>query len=1239
MTPGAGPERPRVDAVSHFTVARPVAVLMVFVAAVVFGAFSYGRLAVTLMPELSYPTITVRTEYAGAAPEEVEKDISQPIEESLGVIGGLRRISSISRAGVSDVVLEFSWDTDMSDAVQDTLEKLDLVLLPEDAGSSLLLRFDPSLDPVMELSLASARAPDPGDASAAEAELRRLRRIAELQIKRALEPIKGVAAVRVRGGLEEEIHVLLDRGKMTRLGVSIATVIDRLAEENINVAGGTVKDGRTDYMVRTVNEYEDPDEIAATVLAMVDGREIRIRDLGQVERAHREREMITRTDGRESVQLDIFKEADANMVELAARVREALGELPAEAQALLAGGAGQGAAGQPAENPDDEPDAKPDAEPDAKPDDSRGAAQAPAAGAAPAGGGPVLRRGALAAQLYDSEGVVLGVVADRSIFIQSSIDEVRDTAVLGGLLAVLVLFVFLKNLRSTVIIALSIPISLLCTFAPLNLLGVSLNIMSLGGLALGVGMLVDSSIVVLESIYRCREEGDDLVTATVRGTRDVRGAVVASILTTIGVFLPMVFVEGVAGQAFGDLGLAVVLSLLASLVVALFLIPMLASRQGLTPGAPDAALRPLLRLAAWRGFRADWAALRPVARALMAPYLVLRLALATALEVAAKLFLAAILVPVWLVRRFALPALLVVLRGLWWLPLRLSDALIAGSDRAYPRLLRWALTHTRAVLLVMAATMALTFMLGRQLQSELLPEVHQGEFTIEVALPVGTPLEETAAVLAPVEQAILSEKDGIESIIVTLGYDPTNSQRADEGEHTARFKILLAPASDNAAAEERVAARIRAHLTGIPDLDARLTRPVLFSFRTPVEVEVYGDDLARLRAMAERVEAEMAALPQLTDVETTLRRGAPEVQIVYDRDRLRRYGLSVKDVASRVRDEVKGREATRLNLDDRRVPIVVRLRESDRAAVADIRELVIDPEGTRAIRLAAVADVDLGEGPSEVRRVDGNRVALVRANLAPGASLGAAVDAIEARLGDRIDWPADMTFRTTGQSQEWDRSQASLLLALGLSVFLVYVIMAAQFESLLYPLIIMFTIPLAFFGAFLALWALGVHLSIVVFLGMIMLAGIVVNNAIVLVDYIGQLKQRGMRLDDAVVQAGAVRLRPILMTTATTALGLIPMAMGLGDGAELRTPLAITVISGLMISTVLTLLVIPTVYALVDRAAAAARARLQRPALATGHLSEHLADHLSDNMADHGMARAPDQPDTDRASDTEEPTP
>ncbi|MGD9253232.1 MAG: efflux RND transporter permease subunit, partial [Holophagae bacterium] len=376
-----------------FLVDRPVAILMVFLATVVFGFFSFLRLPVSLMPELSYPTLTVRTEYPGAAPEEVENDVSRPIEEALGVVGGLRRISSISRAGVSDVVLEFSWGIEMTEAIQDTLEKLDLVFLPDEAERPLILRFDPTLDPVLELSLSGEGVQFEGDEG-----LRRLRRLSELQIKRALEPIKGVAAVRVRGGLEEEIHVLVEADRLRHTGLSTDDVIRRLAEENINVAGGTLREGRTEYMVRTLNEYANLEQIGDTIVSTTEGRQVRIRDLGEVVWANQERQITTRTDGRESVQIEVFKEADANIVALAERVKARVGELDREALEA-----------------------------------ADGAEERPRAG--PGGG-----RRTLADELYLTEGAILTLVADRSVFIRNSIDEVRNAAVFGGVLAVLVLF-------------------------------------------------------------------------------------------------------------------------------------------------------------------------------------------------------------------------------------------------------------------------------------------------------------------------------------------------------------------------------------------------------------------------------------------------------------------------------------------------------------------------------------------------------------------------------------------------------------------------------------------------------------------------------------------------------------------------------------------------------------------------------------------------------------------------------
>jgi HAE1 family hydrophobic/amphiphilic exporter-1 len=1197
---------------TSFVTTRPVAILMVVMAAVVFGWLSYRRLPVTLMPELTYPTLTVRTEYPGAAPEEVENDVSRPIEEQVGVIGGLKKLSSISRAGVSDVVLEFAWDTEMSEATQSVLEKLDLVFLPEEANRPLILHYDPALDPVLELSLSGK-----GERFEGEAGLRRLRRLADLRIKKELEPIKGVAAVRVRGGLEEEIHVLLDEDSLLHAGLSIQQVIDRLAQENINVAGGTLREGRTEYLVRTLNEFENLGEIEDTIVATRDGRDVRVRDIGQVERTHKEREIITRADGGESIQIEIFKEGDANLVALARRVHEALGEF--------------------------DPDVV--------------VAEAPAGGAA----GPGQRgTGGLIERVWNEEHAKLQLVADRSVFVESSIQEVVGAAVSGGLLAVLVLYLFLRNLASTAIIAVGIPVSLLVTFAPLHLLGVSLNVMSLGGLALGVGMLVDSSIVVLESIYRRREEGDDPIEAVERGTSEVRGAVWASSLASVAVFFPMVFVEGIAGQAFGDLGLAVVASQLIATAAAVYYLPMLVARTGLGLGvsgvlgvalalislsvaAPKvgqvagAVLGGLLvlglvagivrlvrerendghsrttglrRWVAWRRFVGSCRSIAAVWRKMVRRDPVGRWPARAffPVRVMAAVLVAAVAFVYALVVRFVVASLfewvlgkplLLAFHGLsglarggqgWlrrgfdavvWLPLKITGAGMDWLETAYPRLLGSALRHPGAIGLIVVACFAITWGVARKLDSELLPEVHQGEFTVEVQLPVGTPVERTEELVAPIERAILTEREAIRSLILTVGYDPTNSQRSDEGEHTARFKVLLAEGHRGAAQEQAVIDRLRSSLAVVPDLKSRIVRPVLFSFKTPIEVEIHGNDLRQLKRTADEAQAVLQSLPELVDVETTLHSGAPEVQIVYDRERLARYGLNVREVARLVRDEVQGREATRFNLHDRRIPIVVRLGLADRETVEEVRSIVVNPGGERPIRLSAVADVVLGEGPSEVRRIDGQRVAVLGANLAD-SSLSGAVASIDRALAGGVSWPADSTYVITGQNDEWQRSRGSMWVALGLSVFLVYVIMAMQFESLLQPLIIMLTLPLASVGTVLTLAVLDLNLSIIVFLGLIILAGIVVNNAIVLIDYVNTLRSRGLPREQAILTAGRVRLRPILMTTGTAVLGLVPMALGFGEGSEIRTPMAIAVISGLTSSTLLTLVVIPSIYALID---------------------------------------------------------
>ena len=1198
------------DSAFSVVLRRPVAITMVTLAAVVFGVFSYRLLPIELMPDITYPSLTVRTAYPGAAPEEVEENVTRLIEEALGVVSGLVRLSSVSRAELSDVTLEFTWDTPMGEAWQEANEQLDGVFLPEDADKPLILRYDPSLDPVLRLALASPRGQDQGPAG-----LKRLRTFAEEQLKKRLEQVEGVAAVRVLGGLEEQVSVDLDEHALSSTGLSIQEVVRRLGVENVNLAGGDIKEGDTQYLVRTVNEFTSLDEISDLVVANVGDREVKLRDVGTVLSGWADREVITRFRGAEAVEIEIQKEADANMIAMSASVGTALDGVP----------------GQPGLR-------------DLLPD-----------------------------------GWTLEVISDRSTFVAAAVDEVRGAAFAGGLLAVLVLYLFLREFRSTAVISVAIPISVAATFAPMHLSGLSLNIMSLGGLALGIGMLVDAGIVVVESIARCREEGDSNERAVVRGTSEVGGAVVASVLTTVAVFAPMVFVIGVAGQVFADLALTVVYSLVASLLVALYLVPALRAKLGagesaerdeklglwervthsvryrslgpMSEESPPGGLARIVALAlpfcplflapaAWLWKRGSITPAAVVAApALLVGVVMLAINLARRVRTGKGLFAkagAALMPPVdailfaiesaWLAVVWvmilgggpAVAALGMLGRAARFLlaPLRLAiQAALAALYRVYPVVIRAALRHRATVLVLVAAVAVVTGFGFLGLDSTLIPEVHQGEFDIELSLPVGTPIEATLDAVAPIE-ALALEDPRVGRVLLKVGADPEADSSVEEGEHTARLTVTLAPEPAPsgpidrvtralrdvavgighvreggvvAVREEAVVADLRRTLESMPEMQSKLTRPVLFSFRTPIEVEVEAFDLDRIRDLGEKVAQEMEAIPSLTDVKSSARPGSPEVQIVYDREALVRRGLDLRQVAELVRAKVQGESASEYRKRERRIDIVVRLTVEDRATLRQLSNLVVNPGDAVPIPLSAVADVTVGTSPADIRRVGQRRVALVTANVR-GGGLGTASEEIRRRLG-ALEWPEGTGWRLSGQTQEMERSTSSLWIALAISVFLVYVVMAIQFESILQPLIIMTTVPMGLIGVVGVLHLLAIPLSVVVFLGMIMLAGIVVNNAIVLLDYVNTLRSRGHGMDEALAEAGRVRLRPILMTTGTTVLGLLPLAAGLGDGAEIRSPLALVVIAGLITSTVLTLVIMPTIYAAAESALATLRAR------------------------------------------------
>ncbi|MDP6954632.1 MAG: efflux RND transporter permease subunit [Planctomycetota bacterium] len=1115
-----------------FVTRRPVAITMFVLAIAVFGFVSLEKLPVNLLPEITYPTLTVRTEYPGAAPEDVEDRVSERVQDALSTLPALVRTSSISRAGFSDVLLEFQWGTNMTFAVQDTRDRLDSVFLPVQVGRPLILRYDPNLDPVLRIGVRPAQ----GELAAShdQADLIHLRWICENRIQRELESIEGVAAIHLRGGLQEEIQVRVEPARLAAMGLSPATLSERLTQENLNAAGGSIREGSTEFLVRTLGEFDSVEAIRDLALVRRNGADLRVRDVATVSRTHSRREVITRLDGREAVEVAVYREAGANIVDLADRVKLAIYGSPQQ-------------------------DLKQQARPK------------------PLGAEPPL------AKRLEQE-VVLETLSDQSTFIRSAVDEVRQSAILGALFAVFVIWAFLRRMSSTVVIGAAIPISVVVTFAPMYLLGVSINIMSLGGLALGIGMLVDNAIVVLESVTRCREEGDDLSAAAVRGVREVSGAIIASTLTTVAVFAPIVFVTGIAGQIFGDQAVTVVSSLLVSLLVAILFIPMLASRPWLagtndTHDEPDQGTRPSLFADLEWSLTASLPSLATLAGRLLRNSLGLLVALVAL--VAGGLF---------------------KLLGLLVRPLRLGfDGLWRALELVYPRLLGTVLRHP--VLLLMAAG-GLLFFAGQRtarLGVELLPEIHQGEFTAHVGLAVGTPIEVSDVVFSELEHSVRAAADvGLTALVV--GAEKETLTQDIEGEHTARITVRLADAPqqsrqagalDARKREEALANRVRRLTEARPEVrSVDIRRPTPFAIEAPIAVEVRGHDLEQLAQVAAEITARMETMEQLTDVRSTVRPGHPEARLVFDRARMLEYDLQVSSVADLVRDQVLGIVGTRFVEGDDRIDIRVLGDETHLASLQDVLELVVNPTAETPVPLRAVATLETVRGPAEIRRIGNSRAVVITAT-GLGLDLGGIHRAIELRLAD-LTLPSGVSVELGGQKREMEEGLTSLRFALLLAIFLVYVVMASQFESLLQPFVILCSVPLAGVGVVLLLDLLAIPLSVVVFIGLILLAGIVVNNAIVLVDRINARRRDGLELEQAIIDAGRARLRPILMTTATTALGLLPLtgwllsvpglaSLGSGEGLELRAPLAITVIGGLVSSTLLTLLVIPALYLLLAR--------------------------------------------------------
>ncbi|MBT9153776.1 MAG: Swarming motility protein SwrC [Firmicutes bacterium] len=1005
-----------------FATSRRITVLMLVLVTVVIGVMSYSRTPVDLLPNMSFPMAAVFISFPGAAPQEVETLVTRPLEGTLATVSNIREVSSTSSAGQATVLLSFNWGTDMDFAALEMREKIDLVrrMLPAEVGSPTVMKFDPSLMPIMSVDIGS------NTRTAAE-----LRDLADRVLAARLERVQGVASVTVSGGQQSVIQVRLDPQQLERLGVTLGQVTGTLRTASLNLPDGALHiDGR-EYLIRSVGQLTSLAAIEDLIVGMRAVRTVvtttfepvRLREVGEVLEVNTLGNAITLLNTLPSVSIRLHKQSDANTVLVANLVH-----------AELVG------------------------------------------------------------MRTDFSDLTLVPTQDQSRFIEAAISAVGQNAIYGGLLAVAILFFFLKSLASTLIIAIAVPVSVVATFALMYFGNLSINLMTLMGLALGIGMLVDNSIVVLENIFRHQEEGAELIAAARQGTEEVAMAITASTLTTVAVFLPIAFVGGITGLMFRELALTVSFSLLASLAVALIVVPMLSAT--ITKARP--------RRVSSNGRQLNY----------------------------------------------------------------------------YQRSLKWALGKKAVVALVTLSLLVGSLLTFSHIGGEFIPSMDQGEMSVTVTLPVGSTLADTQATTREILDYLLARAE-VETVSTAMGAagGGRGPMGAAQGRaNRASMTVVLKPGyrGDVLAGEitEKYAdfapARVRASAA------AGMGGGGMMSGGNNVQLNVSGPSLEGLRLHTDRLKEVVAAVEGVAEVRDNAAVGANELVVRVDREKAARLGLAPVSIAQAVRTAFQGETVARLPRDGRELDVNVSLADSARQSVTDLENLVVAATQGQVVRLKQVAVIEHGVGPASINRRANQRYISITGTIA-GRDLQSVSRDLQVKL-DALELPADYRVEIAGDMMEMQEAFSGLITALILAVVLVYMVMAAQFESLLYPLIVMFTMPLAVIGVLFALFFAGQNFNVPSVMGIIVLAGIVVNNAIVLVDYINQLRTRGRDVHAAIIEAAGARLRAILMTTATTVLGLIPMALLGGSGTEMQRPLSIAIIGGLTVSTLLTLYVIPVAY-------------------------------------------------------------
>ena len=1015
---------------SRSAVRRPIFTIMMMLIVILLGSISLIRLPIDLMPDITFPTLTIRTIYENASPEEIEELVTRPIEEAMSAVPGVEDVYSTSSEGASNVRVTFSWGTDLDTASNDIRDRLDRVIprLPDDAERPTLRKFDIANFPVLIFGASSNLTP------------LQMRKLIDDQVKYRIERIPGVASLDVWGGYEREIQVNLNAGKIKSMDLPLDQILRRIREGNITLPAGTIDRGTYEVTMRTKGEYTSLDQLAGTVVSIREGAPIKLRDIASVDDTWKKITRIITVNGKPGVRLGVRKQSGKNTVEVATSVLKEVENI------------------------------------------SR-----------------------------DIPQITITPIIDTSDYIRNSITNVGSMALYGGILAILVLLFFLRNIISTFIIATAIPISIIATFAIMYFGGLTLNIMTLGGLALGIGMLVDNAIVVLENIYRYRESGEMAEDATVKGAGEVTAAIVASTLTTLAVFLPLVFVRGMSGIMFKQLASVVSFALLCALVVALTLVPVMAAKL-----------------------------LRPVADHSRET----------------------------LLHRFYL----------------ISGRLFDRMENGYKQLLHFSLDRPGLIVIGVTLLLAGSLVLIPLVGVEFMPTTDEGEVRVNAEMEVGTRMEVLGEKFKLIEAIVKREVPEIKNTVTSIGGTGFRSQ----GSHSGQMRIALVPGAERFRSSEQIASVLRRQLSNIPGVTIRTRAGQgLFILRMgtggteKVQIEIRGYDLETADALAERVKKIVEDVDGVTDAQLSRESGSPEELVFVDRQKAADMKLTVSQIANMFQTVLSGTTAGSYRKGGDEYDIRVKIKDAEKMDIREILDMTLVSTGGEPVVLRNVVKMQPKTGPVRIERKDQERIVMVSANIS-GRDMGSILADIRERLRS-IAVPRNFSIIFGGDYEEQQKAFRELLLSLILALLLVYMVMASLYESIRYPIVVMFSVPFASIGVILMLFITNTTFNVQSFIGCIMLGGIVVNNAILLVDHINLLRRRdGMPLREAIEEAGRRRLRPILMTAMTTILAMVPLAIGLGEGGEVQAPLARAVIGGLISSTLITLVIVPTVYLFFD---------------------------------------------------------